>query len=177
MRDVTHSASGRHARNAARTTKEPPTEPPGTKNTSEPGGSEGDSLTGPLALDGTGNSAPQADYDLEAFGAFWLAYPRKRNREDARTEWLAAIDRGANPAHIVQAATDYARERATEDPRYTPYPATWLRRGAYDDEPEPQPVPRGRHLRAVGDWQQQTDDLFDRAMARARARDAQGGTP
>ncbi|SES04189.1 hypothetical protein [Streptomyces qinglanensis] len=99
-----------------------------------------DSLTGPLALDSSGNAAPQRDYQLEAFGAFWLVYPRKRNREDARKEWIAAIDRGATPEHIVQAAKAYAHERATEDPRYTPYPATWLRRGAYDDEPDQPPL-------------------------------------
>ena len=88
-----------------------------------------------------------ASADLEAFGAFWLTYPKRRDKEAAKRAWQAAIERGANPERIVTAAQAYARDRAEEDPRYTKYPATWLNNGCYDDEPDPQP---GRpSLRAV----------------------------
>ncbi|MFE1192885.1 hypothetical protein ACFW6E_08800 [Streptomyces olivaceoviridis] len=96
-------------------------------------------------------STPTEDHHLEAFGAFWTVYPKKRAREEARKAWIAAIERGADPQHIVTAAQAYARERFNQDPKYTKYPATWLNKGCYDDEPDPQPGP---HLRAVsGGWQ------------------------
>ncbi|MFD9070566.1 hypothetical protein [Streptomyces lasiicapitis] len=85
---------------------------------------------------------------LKAFGAFWLTYPKRRDKEAAKKAFIAAVDRGADPAHIVEAAKTYAHERKDEDPKYTKYPATWLNKGCYDDEPDPEP---GRHLRAVGD--------------------------
>ncbi|MFE9064862.1 hypothetical protein [Streptomyces violaceusniger] len=90
----------------------------------------------------------QKDHHLEAFGAFWLTYPKRRDKEEAKKAWIAAIERGADPQRMVDGATAYARERANEDPKYTKYPATWLNKGCYDDEPDPQ---SGRHLRAVGD--------------------------
>jgi hypothetical protein len=99
---------------------------------------------------------PKRDYHLDAFGAFWLVYPKKRSREDAQKAWCAAIDRGANPQQIVAGATAYARERASEDPKFTKYPATWLNKGCYDDEPEPTGRPQ---LRAVagGSWKPYTN--------------------
>jgi hypothetical protein len=91
---------------------------------------------------------PKRDYHLDAFGAFWLVYPKKKAREEAKRAWCQAIDRGADPERIVAAATAYARERASEDSKYTKYPATWLNKGCYDDEPD---APAGQRppLRAV----------------------------
>jgi hypothetical protein len=84
---------------------------------------------------------------LKAFGSFWLTYPKRRDKEAAKKAFLAAVERGADPARIVAAAKAYAHERKDEEPRYTKYPATWLNNGCYDDEPDPQP---GRPpLRAV----------------------------
>lgn len=80
---------------------------------------------------------PPADHHLDAFGAFWVVYPKKKDREEAKRAWIAAIERGADPKQMVNAATAYARERGQEDPRYTKFPATWLNKGCYDDEPDP----------------------------------------
>lgn len=91
---------------------------------------------------------PPVDHHLDAFGAFWLNYPKKRAREEAKKAWIAALERGADPKRIVDAAQAYARERAQQDPTYTKYPATWLNKGCYDDEPDPAPgLPQ---LRPVG---------------------------
>jgi len=87
-----------------------------------------------------------ASTTLKAFGAFWLTYPKRRDKEAAKKAWIAAIERGANPERIVAAAQTYAQERRDEDPRYTKYPATWLNNGCYDDEPE---QPGRPALRAV----------------------------
>jgi hypothetical protein len=92
-------------------------------------------------------SSKKKDHHLEAFGAFWSNYPKKRDREEAKKAWIAAIERGVEPKRMVDAAQAYARERADKDPQYTKYPANWLNKGCYDDEPDrPQ-------LRAVsGGW-------------------------
>lgn len=94
---------------------------------------------------------PTEQLHLEAFGAFWLTYPKRKAKEEAKKAWIAAIKRGADPQHMVDRAREYAHERQGQDAKYTKYPATWLNKGCYDDEPDPQPGP---HLRAVsGGWQ------------------------
>lgn len=106
----------------------------------------------------TSSSTPAIGHHLDAFGAFWIVYPKKRAREEAKKAWIAAIERGANPQHIVTAATAYANERKGEDPKFTKYPATWLNKGCYDDELDPEPAPGRPPLRAVsGDWQPWTN--------------------
>ncbi|TVL89814.1 helix-turn-helix domain-containing protein [Streptomyces sp. SAJ15] len=111
---------------------------------------------------------PKGELHLEAFGAFWTVYPKKRAREEAKKAWIAAIKRGAEPKHIVNAAQAYARERFSQDPKYTKFPATWLNKGCYDDEPDPQPGPP--RLRAVGprtaprDLNHMTDEEKQRAL-------------
>jgi hypothetical protein len=78
---------------------------------------------------------------MKKFGAFQLNYPRKKSFEKAKDAWRRAIDRGADPDRMVEAAAAYARERAGEPAQYTPYPARWLDDGRYDDEPDPEPPP------------------------------------
>jgi hypothetical protein len=82
-------------------------------------------------------SEPSTDYQMTKFGAFWLAYPRSKQMEKAKQAWRDAIDRGADPDHLVAAATAYAQERADKPVKYTPFPATWLNDGRYDDDPDP----------------------------------------
>ncbi|MEE4419592.1 hypothetical protein [Streptomyces bugieae] len=103
------------------------------------------------AASSSAKDSQQKEHHLEAFGAFWLTYPKKKAREEAKKAWIAAIERGAQPEHIIQAAQGYARERAGEDPKFTKYPATWLNKGCYDDEPDQPPNgSRSGHLRSVG---------------------------
>jgi DNA-binding Lrp family transcriptional regulator len=140
--DVTHATPSRHALKVrpSRTERRP--------NHQQPSDNQ--------LLKDSSSPAAQADepseqLHLEAFGAFWTVYPKKRAREEAKKAWIAAIKRGAPPQHMVDRAQAYARERFGQDPKYTKYPATWLNKGCYDDEPDPQPGPQ---LRAVsGGWQ------------------------
>lgn len=99
-------------------------------------------------------AAAKTDHHLEAFGAFWFSYPKKKAREEAKQAWIAAIERGADPARIVAAATAYANERVGEDPKYTKYPATWLKKGCYDDEPDPthKPAVPANGIPQQNDW-------------------------
>ncbi|MEU2236128.1 hypothetical protein [Streptomyces vietnamensis] len=95
------------------------------------------------------DSSSRADDRLEAFGAFWLTYPKKINRGKAQEQWIAAMRKGADPERIIAAAQAYARTVAGKDPQYTSYPANWLRLERYDDEyPE---TPTGQpNLHVVG---------------------------
>ena len=112
--------------------------------------------------------------DDAAFAAFWSAYPRKVAKGAARKAWAKALKNGVDPADIVLGARRYATDphRVESGPRYTAHPATWLSAERWADEDAPPPV-AGRALVPVDRRQQATDDLFGRAMARARARDAQ----
>ncbi|MFJ3984361.1 helix-turn-helix domain-containing protein [Streptomyces fungicidicus] len=80
----------------------------------------------------------QRDYRWPAFGEFWICYPRSKQIEKAKQAWCDALDRGADPDLIIKAAKAYAHERKGEEPRYTPYPATWLNNGSYEDQPDPE---------------------------------------
>jgi hypothetical protein len=53
--------------------------------------------------------------------------------EKTKQAWCDALDRGADPGHIVKAAKAYAYARRGEDNNFTPYSATWLNDGSYDD--------------------------------------------
>lgn len=92
----------------------------------------------------------ERDYAWPAFGAFWTCYPRSKDIEKAKAAWREAIDAGAEPQQLVDAATAYAREcaEAGTEPQFIKFPANWLREGRYHDQPD-QPA-NGRRLRAVG---------------------------
>ncbi|MFJ7269369.1 helix-turn-helix domain-containing protein [Streptomyces sp. NPDC099050] len=125
--DVTDSAPSRHALNASpsRTQRRP--------NHQQPSVQPKTYISPPAAS----SSASQQNHHLEAFGAFWSNYPLKKAREEAKKAWIAAIERGADPAVMVTGAQAYARERRDQDPQFTKHPATWLNKGCYDDEPSP----------------------------------------
>jgi hypothetical protein len=53
--------------------------------------------------------------------------------EKTKAAWRAALDRGADPDLIVKAAKAYALHLGGKTDRYTPYSATWLNNGSYDD--------------------------------------------
>jgi hypothetical protein len=146
--DVTDSAPSRHALNASpsRTERRPNHQQPSVNQLHKDSSS-------PAAQTKRGSEPTEAS--LKAFGAFYLVYPKRREPEKAKKAWLAALDRGADPQHIIDAATRYAKERADQDAKYTKYPATWLNAGCYDDEPEA----TGPHLRAVsGGYTPRQDD-------------------
>lgn len=116
--------------------------------------------------------ASESVSDESAFAAFWNAYPRKVAKGAARKAWARAIKDGADPADVVLGARRYATDprRNDSDIRYTAHPATWLNSERWADEDAPPPV-AGRALVPADRRQQATNDMFDRAMARAEARE------
>jgi hypothetical protein len=112
----------------------------------------------------TSSSAPVADApsrdeeDLTAFGAFWIVYPKSRDRPATLTAWREARAKGVPAEKITAAAQAYARERAGEDARFTKLSANWLRDERYEDDYEAADSNGRPPLRAVsGDWQPYTN--------------------
>jgi hypothetical protein len=86
--------------------------------------------------------APLAEDDeppRDAFGEFWAAYPKRQDKRTAERAWRAALKRGADPDHVIEAARVYARQQSGKERRYIKLPATWLNADAFDNEPEPDP--------------------------------------
>jgi hypothetical protein len=100
-------------------------------------------------------AAHQDEEDLTAFGAFWLVYPKSRDRLATLAAWREARAKGVPAEKITAAAQGYARERAGLDQQFTKLSANWLRDERYEDNYGPAPDANGRPpLRAVsGGWQ------------------------
>jgi hypothetical protein len=80
---------------------------------------------------GAGSAAP-------GFDRFWLAYPKKRARGDAEKAWTKLkpgaelINRILEAVEAAKRGSDWLREGG----QYVPYPATWLNRKGWLDEPD-----------------------------------------
>jgi hypothetical protein len=122
---------------------------------SGPQGSENETPTGPESgpqnttkpkpperthTDDRASAPDERDYAWKAFGDFWLLYPRPMQPEKTRKAWIAALDRGADPDLIVKAAKAYAQHLGGKADRYTPYSATWLNNGSYEDSLDSAPA-------------------------------------
>lgn len=75
------------------------------------------------------------------FDEFWAVYPRPVGKPYAQKAFMRAVRTGASPAEIIAGAARFAAERAAQEPhlaqreRFTPYPATWLNREGWADQP------------------------------------------
>jgi hypothetical protein len=90
------------------------------------------------------------------FEQFWDVYPRKVNKQAARTAWKKAI-KVTSPAELIKAVTSYAASRVNEDERYTLHASTWLNGQRWLDERacarngQPQGGPYARHFEDLDD--------------------------
>lgn len=77
----------------------------------------------------------------EAFESFWLAYPKKKNKGQARKTWaklsksksLPEIDDIINAINQAKQSPDWKKENG----QYIPYPSTWLNAEGWSDETQP----------------------------------------
>lgn len=80
-------------------------------------------------------------YVAARFAEFYAAYPRKKGPADAEKAWTKAVDDlGTDPAVIIESAQLFAMANRTKDPDFLPYPATWLNRRQWEDEPDRAPA-------------------------------------
>ena len=88
----------------------------------------------------------------ENFEKFWSAFPRKVKKLSARRAWTAALKRtGVDPIQLIESAQKYADSTNGQDRRFVLHPASWLKSGAYDDEPETH-KPVSARDQNVQDW-------------------------
>ena len=105
------------------------------------------------------------------FDAFWQAYPRRAEKAAARKAWPRALsEAGGNPQTIIDGAKRYADD-PNREPTFTKYPATWLNRGCWDDDPlPPRPLAPGAKPAHISTPASQRKADLDRERAERRAR-------
>lgn len=76
----------------------------------------------------------------ERFDEFYWAYPRHKGKPKAAQAWARAVRR-ADPDVIIAAAQAITAEveAGRVEAQYVPYPATWLNRDGWADEPDRTP--------------------------------------
>lgn len=115
-----------------------------------------------------------ADADGE-FDTFWINYPRKAQKQDARKAWTQQLRKKISPERMIAGAKGYAEycKAKNTDQQWIKYPGSWLRAGGYDDhQPEPvdtrEPVEIIRDLWRAADAQAVAEILripyFDRGQ-------------
>lgn len=83
---------------------------------------------------------PSSDtaFDFNAFlSAFTKAYPRIGDSDATEAELRKAIERGADPAHILNAAKAYADEQKGNKRQYVAYSENWLRQKRWEQFAKP----------------------------------------
>lgn len=79
-----------------------------------------------------------ADANDPEFDAWWSIYPRKVGKGQARRAYLSASKKADAPT-LLAAVEDFARACEGTDPKYIPYPATWLNGERWLDEAAVEP--------------------------------------
>ena len=82
----------------------------------------------------TRSQRPSAEDD-RAFEKFWLVYPRHEGKQAARKAFARLKVDDALLGVMVNAITRQRGSDQWSDPRYIPYPATWLNGRRWEDEP------------------------------------------
>jgi hypothetical protein len=90
-------------------------------------------LLEPPSRPGTSTEVPESPSDSrpvepDGFEEFWRAYPPRKNssKADARRAYVKAIKQGGDPVEILDGATEYAKDRLSQDQQFTAHAATWL---------------------------------------------------
>lgn len=91
------------------------------------------------------------------FGAFYAAWPKKRDKPAAQRAWAKAIKK-VDPALIIAKAIAYRDNPHIAEKQFIPYPASWLNAEGWDDELDgpreyrtnkPTPTERAMHTLAL----------------------------
>jgi hypothetical protein len=69
-----------------------------------------------------------------SFGQFWLVYPRKRARLEAFKSFKRIAPNEETLAQIIIGVMRYIRSGEWSDPKFIPYPATFLNQERWKDE-------------------------------------------
>jgi hypothetical protein len=76
----------------------------------------------------------------ETFARWWAHVPRKVAKGQARSAWAAALKKAGGVDVLIDATRKgIGWNMSSGDPKYMPYPATWLNGERWADEPTAQP--------------------------------------
>lgn len=92
---------------------------------------------------GQGKKRAKAKLDDPRFDAFWEAYPRKVDKEDARKAWAGLAPDGAAFERIMAGLESWKKAGSwnRDGNAYIPHPATWLNKRRWESEPDlPEPA-------------------------------------
>lgn len=81
---------------------------------------------------------PNRERELTLFAEWWRVYPRRVGRGQAIKAFHGALKK-VEPAALLAATAKAATIFAAGDPKFIPYPATWLNGERWSDEPAPKP--------------------------------------
>lgn len=102
-----------------------------------------------------GSSVCATDFDV-----FWAAYPRKKNKEQARKAFQKL--KGVKLQELLDAIErqKHSRDWTKDGGQYIPYPATWLNAGGWQDEDMAPAVSNGmeRYAQLQRLMEETTDD-------------------
>jgi len=115
--------------------------------------------TGQFGLEPTTLPERIKPQDSDDFEMFWMAYPRRVAKGNARKAFRIAV-KNAVPSVIIAGAERFARERRGQDPKFTPHPASWLNAGRWADDPQALPPTVGTNpmMRAIAKILEKKDD-------------------
>lgn len=109
---------------------------------------------------------------IELFDRFWLAYPRKDNKKDARKAFEKGCRDGESRAMIEGAnrLAKYVKAEGVER-QFIPLPATFIRKGGYENEWKCFDVDDRRLKEARRELREmeESPDLYERGIASKRA--------
>lgn len=115
-----------------------------TGGVSTTGGSDTAPGGGSQTAGGVVQTPPEPSYNRQinqyTWQQFWDLYPRRYGSQQAKVEW-AKLDDDEQQLAISKAA-EFAMSVEAENPKYTPYPANWLKSKRYLDEFTPSDVLR-----------------------------------
>jgi len=73
----------------------------------------------------------------ESFNEFWDVYPKHLQKGEARKAFFKAVNRLGDASVILEGARRMAADPNLPVKQFIPYPATWLNREGWEDEPFP----------------------------------------
>lgn len=87
-----------------------------------------------------------ASMPVATFDAFYVVWPKKRDKPAAQRAWIKATKR-TPPTVIINAAIAYANNPHRPEIQFIPYPASWLNREGWTEELDGPPELRNRPTR------------------------------
>lgn len=84
------------------------------------------------------NICPKKSSIEELFGAFWSSYPNKIGKQKCLNWFKTHKPNEALVQKMIDTIGKFKKSKKWSDPQYIPYPYTWLNRGGWEDELEPE---------------------------------------